>query len=159
MCFLMIRRPPRSTRTDTLVPYTTLFRSPHLPPKGKWGTERPQGPVPRLLCAHEKGRETPPFSCTPSALAVLRGRLLGRRLRGLRRRIVRRVGRRRAVRIVGRFLRRIRRRVGRGFGRRRRFCLFGRGRTLGLLVLGESRRRGEAGGGEDRKSTRLNSSH
>src|SRR3546814_5910688 len=27
MFFLMIRRPPRSTRTDTLVPYTTLFRS------------------------------------------------------------------------------------------------------------------------------------
>src|SRR3546814_123348 len=27
MLFLMIRRPPRSTRTDTLVPYTTLFRS------------------------------------------------------------------------------------------------------------------------------------
>src|SRR3546814_8914329 len=27
--FLMIRRPPRSTRTDTLFPYTTLFRSPH----------------------------------------------------------------------------------------------------------------------------------
>src|SRR3546814_4819685 len=29
MClfFLMIRRPPRSTRTDTLFPYTTLFRS------------------------------------------------------------------------------------------------------------------------------------
>src|SRR3546814_20462752 len=24
---LMIRRPPRSTRTDTLLPYTTLFRS------------------------------------------------------------------------------------------------------------------------------------
>src|SRR3546814_20835295 len=24
----MIRRPPRSTRTDTLFPYTTLFRSP-----------------------------------------------------------------------------------------------------------------------------------
>src|SRR3546814_16031858 len=30
--FLMIRRPPRSTRTDTLFPYTTLFRSPHGPP-------------------------------------------------------------------------------------------------------------------------------
>src|SRR3546814_5482576 len=31
----MIRRPPRSTRTDTLFPYTTLFRStrmPHEPP-------------------------------------------------------------------------------------------------------------------------------
>src|SRR3546814_18319442 len=28
MCvFLMIRRPPRATRTDTLLPYTTLFRS------------------------------------------------------------------------------------------------------------------------------------
>src|SRR3546814_13408285 len=27
MCFLLIRRPPRSTRTDTLWPYTTLFRS------------------------------------------------------------------------------------------------------------------------------------
>src|SRR3546814_11918530 len=25
--FLMIRRPPRSTRTDTLFPYTALFRS------------------------------------------------------------------------------------------------------------------------------------
>src|SRR3546814_10448792 len=25
--FLLIRRPPRSTRTDTLFPYTTLFRS------------------------------------------------------------------------------------------------------------------------------------
>src|SRR3546814_18606590 len=28
--FLMIRRPPRSTRTDTLFPYTTLFRSPRV---------------------------------------------------------------------------------------------------------------------------------
>src|SRR3546814_4008226 len=27
VCFLMRRRPPRSTRTDTLFPYTTLFRS------------------------------------------------------------------------------------------------------------------------------------
>src|SRR3546814_14278319 len=29
--FLMIRRPPRSTRTDTLFPYTTLFRSTQAP--------------------------------------------------------------------------------------------------------------------------------
>src|SRR3546814_8531211 len=28
MLFLMIRRPPRSNRTGTLFPYTTLFRSP-----------------------------------------------------------------------------------------------------------------------------------
>src|SRR3546814_9243267 len=27
VCFVMTRRPPRSTRTDTLFPYTTLFRS------------------------------------------------------------------------------------------------------------------------------------
>src|SRR3546814_14800736 len=33
----MIRRPPRSTRTDTLFPYTTLFRSkPALPPHPRW---------------------------------------------------------------------------------------------------------------------------
>src|SRR3546814_8493431 len=36
----MIRRPPRSTRTDTLVPYTTLFRSEGLSPatlkKNRW---------------------------------------------------------------------------------------------------------------------------
>src|SRR3546814_14887486 len=32
--FLMIRRPPRSTRTDTLFPYTTLFRS--LPGVSRW---------------------------------------------------------------------------------------------------------------------------
>src|SRR3546814_13493517 len=31
--FLMIRRPPRSTRTDTLFPYTTLFRSRRLGPR------------------------------------------------------------------------------------------------------------------------------
>src|SRR3546814_1473784 len=36
--FLMIRRPPRSTRTDTLFPYTTLFRSTDVVEKG--------GPVP-----------------------------------------------------------------------------------------------------------------
>src|SRR3546814_12595733 len=30
----MIRRPPRSTRTDTLFPYTTLFRSLPLFPRG-----------------------------------------------------------------------------------------------------------------------------
>src|SRR3546814_13264473 len=35
--FLMIRRPPRSTRTDTLFPYTTLFRSGvHVTPAHPW---------------------------------------------------------------------------------------------------------------------------
>src|SRR3546814_5597234 len=40
--FLMIRRPPRSTRTDTLFPYTTLFRSRHGPPMSS--QERPLSP-------------------------------------------------------------------------------------------------------------------
>src|SRR3546814_20569535 len=37
-CFLMIRLPPRSTRTDTLFPYTTLFRS--VPDIGQGGPSR-----------------------------------------------------------------------------------------------------------------------
>src|SRR3546814_14651071 len=38
--FLMIRRPPRSTRTDTLFPYTTLFRSTFRFERGKNGLDR-----------------------------------------------------------------------------------------------------------------------
>src|SRR3546814_11350748 len=40
--FLMIRRPPRSTRTDTLFPYTTLFRSRSAQPAGDLLVERHQ---------------------------------------------------------------------------------------------------------------------
>src|SRR3546814_9548711 len=36
----MIRRPPRSTRTDTLFPYTTLFRSQQGEGKGGGGVRR-----------------------------------------------------------------------------------------------------------------------
>src|SRR3546814_5760613 len=36
----MIRRPPRSTRTDTLFPYTTLFRSRADPARGDLGDDR-----------------------------------------------------------------------------------------------------------------------
>src|SRR3546814_1268656 len=44
----MIRRPPRSTRTDTLLPYTTLFRSVFAPTRGivPMGPP-PGGPPPR----------------------------------------------------------------------------------------------------------------
>src|SRR3546814_10556174 len=45
--FLMIRRPPRSTRTDTLFPYTTLFRSCVILPK----TSCAFLPLPALPCA------------------------------------------------------------------------------------------------------------
>src|SRR3546814_7241833 len=44
--FLMIRRPPRSTRTDTLFPYTTLFRSPQAAGKDAEGSRGKR----RLLC-------------------------------------------------------------------------------------------------------------
>src|SRR3546814_11260147 len=37
----MIRRPPRSTRTDTLFPYTTLFRSASPPPPRRRGAPAP----------------------------------------------------------------------------------------------------------------------
>src|SRR3546814_9182479 len=43
----MIRRPPRSTRTDTLFPYTTLFRSteqfPHRPSRRDHHQDHPRG--------------------------------------------------------------------------------------------------------------------
>src|SRR3546814_7233752 len=38
----MIRRPPRSTRTDTLFPYTTLFRSAQYPPRAFRDRARPR---------------------------------------------------------------------------------------------------------------------
>src|SRR3546814_17523623 len=47
----MIRRPPRSTRTDTLFPYTTLFRSQpetgaeNLPPRTGGDSRRHRGPA------------------------------------------------------------------------------------------------------------------
>src|SRR3546814_6206532 len=47
----MIRRPPRSTRTDTLFPYTTLFRSPWLPKHaGEFNAEHRSSPG--ITCHH-----------------------------------------------------------------------------------------------------------
>src|SRR3546814_2146689 len=48
----MIRRPPRSTRTDTLFPYTTLFRS---GARGAGGADRAREIVETELQAHELG--------------------------------------------------------------------------------------------------------
>src|SRR3546814_13604948 len=69
--FLMIRRPPRSTRTDTLFPYTTLFRSTitrwnkrgrHIS-LARWGSEeghlgvvRPQAPFSCLVTVKQVDR-------------------------------------------------------------------------------------------------------
>src|SRR3546814_15674088 len=52
--FLMLRRPPRSTRTDTLFPYTTLFRS--ACPKGRFGCARATSARPLLLAARSSLR-------------------------------------------------------------------------------------------------------
>src|SRR3546814_12032056 len=43
VCFLMIRRPPRSTRTDTLFPVTTLFRA-AAPRSSRGGQRVPEQP-------------------------------------------------------------------------------------------------------------------
>src|SRR3546814_6741736 len=52
----MIRRPPRSTRTDTLFPYTTLFRSPLRGARGSAGSETAVGApwfvMPTIDAAH-----------------------------------------------------------------------------------------------------------
>src|SRR3546814_5758019 len=46
----MIRRPPRSTRTDTLFPYTTLFLSVHLAHDRRQVAGHPQGqPAPAVV--------------------------------------------------------------------------------------------------------------
>src|SRR3546814_4534531 len=58
----MIRRPPRSTRTDTLVPYTTLFRSvdchTSIPLLLAMNTALLSHP--RLHCFDDGGRQTAP---------------------------------------------------------------------------------------------------
>src|SRR3546814_4710332 len=51
----MIRRPPRSTRTDTLFPYTTLFRSSNRRPVFRRHGVAPAG---RALCRH-RSRSAP----------------------------------------------------------------------------------------------------
>src|SRR3546814_12948125 len=43
--FLMRRRPPRSTRTDSLFPYTTLFRSSALATAGAQVMQHPANPL------------------------------------------------------------------------------------------------------------------
>src|SRR3546814_20717809 len=60
--FLMIRRPPRSTRTDTLFPYTTLFRS------AVWERATPHPMTPPRLVANR-----PFLGLSLSTLAVYAG--------------------------------------------------------------------------------------
>src|SRR3546814_8880375 len=48
----MIRRPPRSTRTDTLFPYTTLFRSRCIEARADLGNQRSRWKVARGPSIH-----------------------------------------------------------------------------------------------------------
>src|SRR3546814_16138082 len=66
----MIRRPPRSTRTDTLFPYTTRFRSPRLPQEGG---------IQHAAQAHQGRARALLLRCRPSRDADLAGHALGRR--------------------------------------------------------------------------------
>src|SRR3546814_15452181 len=62
----MIRRPPRSTRTDTLLPYTTLFRSAHFDIQiGDDDLGALLGKKPSLRCtqAARRARSERDFSC------------------------------------------------------------------------------------------------
>src|SRR3546814_1219627 len=72
---LMIRRPPRSTRTDTLFPYTPLFRSALAAPVMRrtaattWAEERPSG----------LSMTSQPWMGVPLRLRAIAGLFLGRR--------------------------------------------------------------------------------
>src|SRR3546814_4864720 len=71
--FLMLRRPPRSTRTDTLFPYTTLFRSSDIPASSahrhRNGRNR----------RRERARCPSATSATTAFRHALRGRQAGKR--------------------------------------------------------------------------------
>src|SRR3546814_17987552 len=81
--FLMIRRPPRSTRTDTLFPYTTLFRS-------DWYRAAASAPRSARRCSTaicrwnwpRKARSGSRPSASANARAVSRGRSTTPPLRG-----------------------------------------------------------------------------
>src|SRR3546814_3070987 len=71
----MIRRPPRSTRTDTLFPYTTLFRSHHIAPdslsKGLMDCGTTRAPNSRFS---DCTSGSPSIDCSAAACALSRGR-------------------------------------------------------------------------------------
>src|SRR3546814_5350735 len=82
-CFFMIRRPPRSTRTDTLCPYTTLFRS-ERPRSGDQGID-PAERVPRRRSAHVAQSQHPTHDHDPPRRDRSAGRPQGSHSRALAR--------------------------------------------------------------------------
>src|SRR3546814_10651096 len=81
--FLMIRRPPRSTRTDTLFPYTTLFRSASATARVRVArmARRRRAAMARLRirgqqdCRHSAANPANPQpACSPGVVTVATGR-------------------------------------------------------------------------------------
>src|SRR3546814_13095436 len=87
----MIRRPPRSTRTDTLLPYTTLFRSGRhdrrgivhraqaiAPSRAQPTGNRPDDMIHDVPSTHRTAAEGPvPTGPAPNRLAGTRARITG----------------------------------------------------------------------------------
>src|SRR3546814_1870740 len=77
--FLMIRRPPISTRTDTHFPYTTLFRSWHqaAAPRRPSKLKEPSVPLPAEICSsccppwESKGQYSSGFAGKPPFLGTV----------------------------------------------------------------------------------------
>src|SRR3546814_19768252 len=71
--FLLLRRRQRSTRTDTLFPYTTLFRSSqsHMPLYRRPGREYQLRPPRPLLGEHTSPGNTSPEKPVPSCLCCV----------------------------------------------------------------------------------------
>src|SRR3546814_15537269 len=95
----MLRRPPRSTRTDTPFPYTTLFRS-----HESLLLQRLERPDPVLRQAHRRPLELPAVRrhARPARAAgrAFRGAALGARATGRRQRRGRGPGDRPALRLA-----------------------------------------------------------
>src|SRR3546814_20688357 len=78
--FLRIRRPPRSTRTDTLFPYTTLFRSRGCRSRAHNSSEQRSAAIlAEHLRAHQRDRraavrEELVVKIMPAGAAAVRGR-------------------------------------------------------------------------------------
>src|SRR3546814_21052017 len=66
----MIRRPPRSTRTDTLFPYTTLFRSLDTAPNADACSPGAYAPTPVAVAAKPSAFALAPIAVPPTPALV-----------------------------------------------------------------------------------------
>src|SRR3546814_17241810 len=74
----MIRRPPGPTRTDTLFPYTTLFRSWHREAKGAIAVRADAHYMAAAIALSERGRGRTAPNPNVGCIIVRDGRIAGR---------------------------------------------------------------------------------